>query len=258
MTTLSAPYHGRIDSDQGKRPYMEDFSSLIGYDHGFVYCIFDGHGGPEVARRLTNDLAGRIINRLQTGMTINHVKNVLVQIFHEQDNTLRWASHCGSTAIVAVKFKGVLYLANVGDSKAIVFDSDGKIIGETRDHKPNFPEEQARILASDGSVDVIGGVARVNGQLAISRSFGDFSLKRRSSNQGPVTATPDIYVYDIQPNGKDHYILMATDGLWDVFTPRDTIAHLWALGWDSQALIDIAINHRMSTDNITVLWAKLQ
>lgn len=41
-----------------------------------------------------------------------------------------------------------------------------------QDHKPNDPQEYARILAAGGFVRV-HGVPRVNGNLALSRAIGD-------------------------------------------------------------------------------------
>lgn len=47
----------------------------------------------------------------------------------------------------------------------------------TRDHHPDRDDERSRIEAAGGYVDW-GGVPRVNGQLAISRSIGDVLYKR--------------------------------------------------------------------------------
>lgn len=264
LTVLTVPRNGGMWAERGHRPYMEDFTTLlefnIGGHPGFVYGLYDGHGGPEVAQALAAELAHQIVHRLHPGMTPVHVKNLLTQVFHEQDNRLRWAVYNGSAAIVALTFKGMLYFANLGDSRGVLFDSNGTVIIETQDHKPNLTHEQARILAAGGSVDNVGGVPRVNGQLAISRSFGDFILKRNgtyTSTKGPVIATPDIYVQVVPINGRSHYILLASDGLWDVFTTQEVITHLTALNWDCRLITELAINHRMSCDNVTFLWAKL-
>ena len=46
--------------------------------------------------------------------------------------------------------------------------------GLTTDHKPDHPKERARIERCGGKVEIAeGGVARVNGNLAVSRGFGD-------------------------------------------------------------------------------------
>lgn len=63
-------------------------------------------------------------------------------------------------------------VGNVGDSR-VVCGRDGKAIPMTTDHKPTLPEERARIVACGG--DVVN--ARVDGNLAVSRAFGDSQYK---------------------------------------------------------------------------------
>jgi serine/threonine protein phosphatase PrpC len=66
-----------------------------------------------------------------------------------------------------------LYVANVGDSRAVLFRKD-KPIRMTVDHKPRFEEE--RIKSIEGGCVTGEGGGRVNGQLAVSRSLGDFYM----------------------------------------------------------------------------------
>lgn len=51
----------------------------------------------------------------------------------------------------------------------------------TRDHHPDRDDERIRVETAGGYVLELGGVARVNGQLAISRAIGDVSFKRLGS-----------------------------------------------------------------------------
>lgn len=48
----------------------------------------------------------------------------------------------------------------------------------TRDHHPDRDDERSRVESAGGHVSEWGGVARVNGQLAVSRAIGDVYLKR--------------------------------------------------------------------------------
>lgn len=79
------------------------------------------------------------------------------------------------------------------------------------------PKEQQRIVDAGGFV-TFNGVWRVAGVLATSRAFGDYPLKQRRF----VTVEPEFRVYDIQES-KPHFIIMATDGLWDVFSNEDAV-----------------------------------
>ncbi|KAL3935006.1 MAG: hypothetical protein SGBAC_009387 [Bacillariaceae sp.] len=54
------------------------------------------------------------------------------------------------------------------------------IVALSEDHKPDLPEEQTRIEAANGSV-TMGG--RVDGELAMSRAFGDFGFKETYPSQ---------------------------------------------------------------------------
>lgn len=51
----------------------------------------------------------------------------------------------------------------------------------TRDHHPDRDDERMRVETAGGYVLELGGVPRVNGQLAISRAIGDVSFKRSVS-----------------------------------------------------------------------------
>lgn len=51
----------------------------------------------------------------------------------------------------------------------------------TKDHSPVREDERSRVEAAGGYVLDSGGVARVNGELAVSRAIGDVKLKRLDS-----------------------------------------------------------------------------
>lgn len=55
---------------------------------------------------------------------------------------------------------------------------------------------------------VLGDVARVNGQLAVSRAFGDKNLKSH------LRSDPDVQHADIDPY--TDLLILASDGLWKV------------------------------------------
>lgn len=56
-----------------------------------------------------------------------------------------------------------------------------------------------------------GDVPRVDGQLAVSRAFGDKSLKEHLSSE------PDVVVDEIDDDTE--LIILASDGLWKVRKP---------------------------------------
>jgi len=116
--------------------------------------------------------------------------------------------------------------ANIGDSRA-VFCRDNKAWDLSRDHKPNDPTEKSRIENFGGSViwcgkmDKFGvpiedcGIYRVNGNLALSRAIGD------RSERPHVIAEPEIISVPVKDG--DQFVIVATDGLWDVMDSDDAV-----------------------------------
>jgi protein phosphatase 2C family protein 2/3 len=78
----------------------------------------------------------------------------------------------GTTALAAVVWGSSLYVANAGDSRAVL-SRHGKAIDLTRDHKPHEPSERQRIELCGGYVCSEG---RLCGELAVARAIGDFHL----------------------------------------------------------------------------------
>lgn len=122
----------------------------------------------------------------------------------------------GCTAVVALKVDNMLYVANAGDSRAVLCRAGGVAYPLSEDHKPNQPGELARINAAGGFVNQIG---RVNGNLNLSRSLGDLKYKQvpgvAPENQ-IITAEPDITVTTLAPD--DRFMILACDGVWDCLT----------------------------------------
>ncbi|CAN6270945.1 unnamed protein product [Urochloa humidicola] len=116
----------------------------------------------------------------------------------------------GSTAVVAVLVRGRVVVANCGDSRAVLCRRRGTAaalpVQLSDDHKPNRPDELARIQAAGGRV-VFNNGHRVRGILAMSRALGDRMLRPE------VIAEPEITVTDRTP--EDECLILASDGMWD-------------------------------------------
>lgn len=97
------------------------------------------------------------------------------------------SSLTGSTAVVAVVTDRYIIVANVGDSRAVLCHG-GIAIPLSFDHKPDRPDERARIEASGGRVIYLNG-ARVEGILAMSRALGDKYLKEVITSEPEITFT---------------------------------------------------------------------
>lgn len=124
----------------------------------------------------------------------------------------------GCTAVVAVLHGNDLYVANAGDSRAVLCRG-GQAFALSEDHKPGQEGERSRIMAAGGFLSNIGGVTRVNGNLNLSRAIGDLKYKTNSglpANEQIITAEPDVK--HVVLTGNDPFFLLACDGVWDVMT----------------------------------------
>jgi len=213
-----------IWKDTGRRSYMEDtYSYDRNLPYGFEYYgVFDGHGGNDVSLYLQDNMKNvikkHIIDEVNSDKEVIDVGNILYKSFKTIINDIpsKISMTTGSTAVVLLRYKDKIWVANVGDSRAIM-NNGLNSIQLTNDHKPNNDEEYERIVSLGGKVIKAnkGDVYRVNGVLAVSRAIGDFSLYPH------VTWKPEITTYNLNKN--NHYILIATDGVWDVLSSKDVI-----------------------------------
>lgn len=156
----------------------------------------------------------------------------------------------GTTAVIAVLDGELLIIGNVGDSRAVMGDLKGSTIPLSFDHKPNQLKERRRIKEAGGFI-TFTGVWRVAGILATSRALGDFPLKEPRKL---ITAEPDVLTFSLRDH-KAHFVILATDGLWDVLTNEEAVAfvrdHIHEPDYGAKSLA-LHAYYRGSQDNITV------
>jgi len=188
------------------------------------------------------------------------------------------APQSGSTAATVILMGRRLFAANVGDSRVVLCRSGGQCVELTSDHKPSRPDEAARVRAAGGFILH----KRVMGELAITRAFGDKSFKMgikamldeesEDMNNGSVnddiakdltaplvSSEPEIASMVLSHN--DEFLLLACDGLFDVFRSQDAIAlarqeliaHRGEPAEVARILSDQAIRVRRSRDNVSIL-----
>ncbi|KAG2606411.1 hypothetical protein PVAP13_4NG173700 [Panicum virgatum] len=210
-----------------------------------LFGVFDGHGGNLAAEYLKDNL---FKNLMKQPDFLTDTKLAISRTFLETDgDILETISSSfrddGSTALAAVLIGNRLYVANVGDSRAVASKA-GKAVPLSKDHKPNRKDERKRVEDAGGVV-IWDDTCRVGGILAMSRAFGNRMLKEY------VIAEPDIQEEEV--NIDLEYLILATDGLWDVVQNEDAVALLKAEDGPQAAavkLTEIAYS-RHSTDNIT-------
>jgi len=129
----------------------------------------------------------------------------------------------GSTAVATLLHESrsggrTLLSANVGDSRGVLSRS-GRAVDLTRDHKPNDEREKARILAMGERVeyDHYCKVWRVR-NLSLSRAIGDRFAKPA------VTGEVEVKRFPLRP--EDEFVLLASDGLWDVMSSQEVVSYV--------------------------------
>jgi protein phosphatase 1L len=153
---------------------------------------------------------------------------------------------CAATALVK---DGELYVANVGDCRAVLGTRDGIATALTSDHTPGREDERLRIESSvrdqythiyvdqktirsckNSGVTLIlyvvftqggyvsrgsGGVWRVQDSLAVSRAFGDADMRPW------VTCEPEVTRLRVTPDCA--FLVLASDGLWSKVSNHEAV-----------------------------------
>ncbi|KAK6936704.1 PPM-type phosphatase-like domain [Dillenia turbinata] len=293
---LNSTVYGSV-SVIGRRREMEDaISTELGfadYKSGMFdfFAVFDGHGGAGVAQACREQLyrivAKEIEEESANMQAVEAVEErerdgfdwerVMAKSFGKMDEEVAGNDGyrvsvaaevsirtMGSTAVVAVVGKREIVVASCGDSRAVI-SRDGVFVPLTNDHKPDRPDELERIEAAGGRVINWNG-HRVLGVLATSRSIGDHYLKPF------ITSQPEVTIWE--RTDADEFLILATDGLWDVVS-NDVACqvvrgcldgHIWkkAKGRERESspseaaamLAELAMA-RGSKDNISVIVVEL-
>ena len=243
-----------VSSVQGARPSMEDTYIIHTFSSSgtTLLAVFDGHGG----RFVSEYAASRFLDFLkwssQEDQDVGSAAKAIEDALLAMDNSLRpTRTVSGSTANIVVITATHILCANVGDSRACLLTGDTCVPLST-DHKPDLAQERTRIESAGGIVLYsLGAVARVDGVLALSRALGDFEFKRGvNPSIQKIIAVPEITVRR-RREAADQFIIVASDGLWDVMSNEDALNQLRERPHAAH-LVQNAIS-RYSNDNITAI-----
>ena len=200
----------------------------------YIAGVFDGHSGSftvdytiqnfpkilaAIAVRARGDMS--VIQTELRRAFIEHDKNLAKQGFQKYDTS-------GTTATVVVITATQCLIAYIGDSPACCIGPDGTVLHSITGHSPDDAAEKQRIVRNGGHVtNDRGDVARVNGELAVARAFGDFSLKFKNQSvpnweanwatDFKVIADPEFLVFSRPAKG---VLAIFSDGLIETSGPN--------------------------------------
>jgi len=211
--------------DIGKRSEMEDGWIFVdqfgGKPRGAFFAVYDGHGGRQVVDFVQSELHLCVLRELRT---TSSVPQALRSAFEAIDDEMvrRSMMTSGCTACVCILAQEdahrMVYTAHLGDSRAVMCRNGIAVrLTSMTDHKATDPLEAKRVIEAGGRIVN----DRVNGMLAMTRALGDHLLKMPILPNSVVSNVPDVTSTSL--SGKDAFIILACDGLWDVIDDQGAV-----------------------------------
>ncbi|EFJ49861.1 hypothetical protein VOLCADRAFT_117001, partial [Volvox carteri f. nagariensis] len=164
----------------------------------------------------------------------------------------------GTTALaVLLAPGGRLVVANAGDCRAVVCRGR-RAMAASRDHTGLLEDERRRLAVAGTAVTWQHGSWRIGASgLQVTRCIGDYDVKggaAATTAAAGVTALPEITSLELQPD--DHFVIVGTDGLWDVVSAQEAVGLVYDTVKDptlaAKRLVSEALM-RGSADNVSVV-----
>lgn len=229
-------------------------SSADSGPQGTFVGVYDGHGGTE-ASRFVNDNLFRNLKRyasVHQGISENVIRKAFSATEEDFLSLVKnlWLSKpqiasAGSCCLVGIICNGLLYIANVGDSRVVLGRAERasrevtaiQISAEHNASIKSVREELQSMHPHDPQIVVLKHkVWRVKGLIQVSRSIGDAYLKKAEFNREPLlprfrlpepilkpilSSEPSISVHKLCP--EDQFLIFASDGLWEHLSNQEAI-----------------------------------
>ncbi|XP_073159463.1 probable protein phosphatase 2C 60 [Henckelia pumila] len=222
--------------------------------YGTFVGIYDGHGGPETARFINDHLFQHVkrFTAENQSMSVEVIRNAFqatedgfFSVVSRQWPVKPQIAAVGSCCLVGVICGGTLYIANLGDSRAVLgrlVKATGEVLAVqlSAEHNASIESVRQELKSQhpeDSKIVVLKhNVWRVKGLIQISRSIGDVYLKNAEFNKEPLyqkfrlrepfsrpilSAEPSISVHQLLPS--DQFVIFASDGLWEHFSNQEAV-----------------------------------
>ncbi|KAK6136626.1 hypothetical protein DH2020_029659 [Rehmannia glutinosa] len=222
--------------------------------YGTFVGVYDGHGGPETSRFINEHLFQHLkrFTAEHQSMSVEVIKKAFqatedgfLSVVSRQWPMKPQIAAVGSCCLVGIICGGTLYIANLGDSRAVLgrlVKATGEVLAIQLSAEHNASIESVRqelqsLHPDDPHIVVLKhNVWRVKGLIQISRSIGDVYLKKPEFNREPLyqkfrlrepftrpilSADPSILTHQLLPH--DQFVIFASDGLWEHLTNQEAV-----------------------------------
>ncbi|KAJ4908890.1 putative protein phosphatase 2C 67 [Raphanus sativus] len=211
---------------------------------GTFVGVYDGHGGPEASRFIADNIfpnlkkfateSGEISEEVMRNAFGETEEDFLMAVKKQWRKNPQMAS-VGSCCLAGVICNGLVYIANAGDSRAVLGRSERggvRAVQLSVEHNANVESARQELWSmhpNDPNILVMKHrMWRVKGIVQVTKSIGDAYLKRAEFNREPLlpkyrvaehftkpilSADPSVTVTQLEP--EDEFMILASDGLWE-------------------------------------------
>ncbi|CAI5970704.1 unnamed protein product [Closterium sp. NIES-65] len=237
---------------------MEDTAEVEGSSSGVYIGVHDGHGGTETSEFLKENLyfnlkaqfmhqGGQVSAEAVRG-AFHETETAFTQVVRQSFEASPHLATVGSCSVVAVVTGNALWVANVGDCRAVLGQVrkgddnslECRALQLSVDHNLSFASIREKFIEEhadmpDAVVEKRGGF-RVKGKVTVTRSFGDLYLKSHEFNREPLfsrfrvpepfhppllSCEPNIAVRLLSPH--DSFVILASDGLFEFISNQEAV-----------------------------------
>eukprot|EP00755_Sulcionema_specki_P036735 Sspe_Gene.22493::Locus_8573_Transcript_1_1_Confidence_1.000_Length_3755::g.22493::m.22493 len=180
-------------------------------------AVFDGHQGLEAASYAQDHLHHHLVRSPHYATNVEEALRDAFCKTHDAFLTIAEETFCdaGTTASVSLVLGSKLHVANVGDSGAVLCRAGQALVLSERHHVTNVKEVSA-VKGRGGTILNVSGQDRVDGCVTVTRAIGDRKIQKHLSHLPHVVTT--------EVTEEDSFLILATDGLWDVIPPTEAVA----------------------------------
>jgi serine/threonine protein phosphatase PrpC len=210
-----------------------------------LWAVFDGHRGQEVAGHASRTVPQLVWANMSMSTCPGPGEAISTALRHCHEMARNENLRGGSTAVVVATMGEYVYCGSAGDSRVVASLHGGGIVRMSKHHSTSSAEEVARIQAAGGNLEW----GRLGGFLPVTRGLGNFDLEADGFSSMPdVTSLPRRQV---------EFVIIASDGLWDVMSDEDCcrLVRQWGVTASAERLA-ITAQQLGSNDDIAVIIAR--